>query len=101
MWEPAADGGGSVCVDCGTATRTYQYRVYPPGSPHHARCIGLAWCSDCRVYSGTMVHVPPERVLDDALAALPQDRRERTLRSETRLIQYLDKAYRPGTLPGS
>ncbi|KIX77093.1 hypothetical protein SF23_13945 [Streptomyces sp. MBRL 10] len=66
MWEPAADGGGSVCVDCGTATRTYQYRVYPPGSPHYARCIGLAWCSDCRVYSGTMVHVPPERVLDDA-----------------------------------
>src|SRR5215469_17021662 len=30
------------------------------GSPlaHFERCIGLAWCLGCRIYTATMVHVP-------------------------------------------
>lgn len=60
------------------------------------RCIGLAWCSGCRIYSGTMVHVPRERVLVDALAPLPGEERERLTRSETRLIEFLDRQARDG-----
>ncbi|MFD8543095.1 hypothetical protein [Streptomyces sp. NPDC059649] len=54
------------------------------------RCIGLAWCSVCRVYIGSMVHVPRKRALVDALASLPRDERERLERSETSLIAFLD-----------
>ncbi|MGW7298548.1 MULTISPECIES: hypothetical protein [unclassified Streptomyces] len=39
-----------------------------------------------------MVHVPRARRLVDALESLPPEHRERLLRSETRLIEYLDKA---------
>lgn len=55
------------------------------------RCIGFAWCSTCRIYSGHMVHVPRKRVLVDALASLPPEQREQLLRSETRLIEFLDR----------
>ncbi|MFC9331066.1 hypothetical protein [Kitasatospora sp. NPDC057015] len=41
-----------------------------------------------------MVHVPRQRVLVDALAALPGDQRERLQRSETRLIDHLDRQAR-------
>ncbi|GLW54472.1 hypothetical protein Kpho01_24830 [Kitasatospora phosalacinea] len=58
------------------------------------RCIGLAWCSGCRIYSGSMVHVPRKRVLVDALASLPHDQQERLKRSETGLIDYLDRQAR-------
>lgn len=58
------------------------------------RCIGLAWCSTCRIYSGNMVHVPRKRVLVDLLASLLPEQRERLLRSETRLIEYLDRQAR-------
>lgn len=58
------------------------------------RCIGLAWCSTCRIYSGNMVEVPQKRVLVDLLASLPPEQRERLLRSETRLIAYLDRQAR-------
>lgn len=58
------------------------------------RCIGLAWCSSCRIYSGNMVHVPRKRVLVDALASLPGEQRERLARSETRLIEFLDRQAR-------
>lgn len=54
------------------------------------RCVGLAWCSGCRIYSGAMVHVPRTRVLVDALASLPADERDRLLRSEAKLIRYLE-----------
>lgn len=60
------------------------------------RCIGLAWCSDCRIYSGSMVHVPRKRVLVDALASLPREQRERVERSETRLVEFLDRQSRNG-----
>jgi hypothetical protein len=55
------------------------------------RCIGFAWCTACRIYSGNMVHVPRKRVLVDALASLPAEQRDRLLRSETGLIEFLDR----------
>ena len=54
------------------------------------RCIGVAWCTGCRIYCGSMVHVPRTQVLVDPLASLPDDERERLVRSETRLIKFLD-----------
>lgn len=60
------------------------------------RCIGFAWCSVCRIYSGNMVHVPRKHVLVDALASLPVEQRERIARSETRLIEFLDRRLRGG-----
>ncbi|SPF02692.1 hypothetical protein SMA5143A_3450 [Streptomyces sp. MA5143a] len=53
------------------------------------RCVGLAWCLGCRIYTGAMVHVPRKRVLVDALASLPRDQRERLGRSEVELIEFL------------
>lgn len=58
------------------------------------RCIGFAWCSTCRIYSGNMVHIPRKRVLVDALASLPPEQHERLLRSETGLIEFLDRRLR-------
>ncbi|GAA1355341.1 hypothetical protein GCM10009612_19460 [Streptomyces beijiangensis] len=55
------------------------------------RCIGLAWCAGCRIYSGDMVHVPRKRVLADALVSLPADERDRLLRKEGALVDYLDR----------
>jgi hypothetical protein len=55
------------------------------------RCVGLAWCPGCRIYSGALVHIPRTRVLDDALASLPADERDRLRRSEVKLVDYLDR----------
>ncbi|MYS86143.1 hypothetical protein GTZ85_39505 [Streptomyces sp. SID5474] len=55
------------------------------------RCIGLAWCSECRLYVGAMVYIPRTRPLVDALASLPADERARLLRKEMALIDYLDR----------
>ncbi|MFF6783355.1 hypothetical protein [Streptomyces sp. NPDC012510] len=41
-----------------------------------------------------MVRVPRERVLNDPLASLPAERRERLLRSETKLIEFLERQAR-------
>ncbi|WP_327733126.1 hypothetical protein OG749_03910 [Streptomyces nojiriensis] len=90
------DGDRRVCAACGTPVRSYQYRFYPPESALFERCIGFAWCSGCRIYSGNMVHVPRKRVLVDALAPLPREQRERIARSETRLIEFLDRRLRDG-----
>ncbi|MFB6820174.1 hypothetical protein ACFCXA_01105 [Streptomyces virginiae] len=43
-----------------------------------------------------MVYVPRGRVLVDALASLPHEQRERIARSETRLIEFLDRRSREG-----
>ncbi|MEU8925325.1 hypothetical protein AB0D10_31055 [Kitasatospora sp. NPDC048545] len=43
-----------------------------------------------------MVHVPRKRVLVDALASLPPEQRERLRRSETGLIEFLDRLLRAG-----
>ncbi|MER6916634.1 hypothetical protein ABT354_33705 [Streptomyces sp. NPDC000594] len=89
-WATVADGDRRICATCGAAVRSYQYRYHPFDSPMFERCVGLAWCPGCRIYSGSMVHVPRTRVLADPLATLPEDERERLLRSEVKLIAYLD-----------
>lgn len=76
-WDTVADGGRRICAACGTPVRSYRYRFHPPGSAVFERCVGLAWCSGRRIYSGHMVHVPRKRVLVDALASLPREQRER------------------------
>ena len=89
-WVTVSDGDQRVCTACGTTVRSYRFRLHPPESSMFERCVGLAWCSGCRVYTGAVVHVPRVRVLVDALASLPEGRRERLLRSEAALIDYLD-----------
>ncbi|MFE9045318.1 hypothetical protein ACFYOG_30970 [Streptomyces sp. NPDC007818] len=55
------------------------------------RCVALAWCSECRIYTGAMVHVPRSHTLVDALASLPSDDRDRLLRGEAKLVEHLDR----------
>ncbi|WP_104818746.1 hypothetical protein [Kitasatospora sp. MMS16-BH015] len=88
------EGGARSCATCGAGVRAYQYRFHPMGSRQFERCIGFAWCPDCRVYVSALVHVPREQVLVDALADLPAGERERLERSETRLVAYLDRTSR-------
>lgn len=75
---------------CHDPVRSYQYRFLPPESSGFERCIGFAWCSGCRIYSGNMVHVSRKRVLVDALASLPADDRDQLLGKEAALVDYLD-----------
>ena len=84
---------------CGGDIYSYTYRHYRSESTRYHRCIGLSWCSRCRHYTGTMVGVPPDRVLVDALADLPPRERERLYRSELRLLDHLDRFVRRGTWP--
>jgi hypothetical protein len=65
----------------------------------YERCIGLSWCSVCRCYAGTMVFIPRDRVLWDALAESPHHERERLSRSEVKLLDYLDRLVRRGLWP--
>ncbi|MEV5710810.1 hypothetical protein [Actinoallomurus sp. NPDC052274] len=71
--------------------RSYAYRYHPPESTSYERCVSLSWCSGCRIYTGTMAHVPRHKTLPDALAALPLDERDRLRRNEVRLIAYLER----------
>jgi hypothetical protein len=70
--------------------RWYTFRFHPEESASFERCIGLVWCSKCRIYTGTMVHVPRDEVLVDALLALPAERQEQLRKSERKLLDYLD-----------
>jgi hypothetical protein len=88
-WETRLDGGRRACAACGTAIGGYRYRFHPVGSPFFERCVGLAWCSGCRIYTATMVHVPRDEVLVDALKDLPSDQQERLRKSELKLVGYL------------
>jgi hypothetical protein len=65
---------------CGGVVRTYTYRHYPPDSPFFERCIGLAWCPACRMYTGAMVHVPRDTALPDP-----------PVRNERRLLDHLNR----------
>ncbi|WP_433832959.1 hypothetical protein ACQP2E_17515 [Actinoplanes sp. CA-015351] len=76
---------------CEGEIRSHVYRHYPPGDRNFERCIQLAWCADCREYSGQMVHVPARRELPDPLTGLPEWERAELLRSEVRLIEWLDR----------
>lgn len=84
--------------DCAGTVRSYAYRYYPPASTSYERCVGLAWCGDCRTWSGAMVHVPRDRVLEDALADLRSEERDRLYRKERELVRYLDRLARRGLL---
>ncbi|MDX3128275.1 hypothetical protein PV367_00250 [Streptomyces europaeiscabiei] len=44
-----------------------------------------------------MVHVPRTQVIVDPLASLPDDERERLVRSEVRLIKFLERQARDVT----
>ncbi len=83
------------CATCGVPLRDYVHRVRPESE----RCIGLAWCPACRTYAGAMVHVPREEDLPDALAPLDEFDRERLLKSETKLVDHIDRLIRRGTWP--
>ncbi|MCY0929565.1 hypothetical protein OTB20_25875 [Streptomyces sp. H27-H1] len=74
-----------------TPVRSYQFRLHPPESSMFERCVGLAWCSGCRIYSGAMVYIPRTRALVDALGSLPPDERVRLRRSEVKLVDHLDR----------
>ncbi|MFD5110579.1 MULTISPECIES: hypothetical protein [Streptomyces] len=91
IWDTVEDGDRRICAACGTAVRSYQFRLYPPESSMFERCVGLAWCSGCRIYSSAMVHISRTRVLADALGSLPEDESVRLRRSEAKLVDYLDR----------
>ena len=88
-WQTRPDGNQRACATCGTVVRGYRYRFHPDASSLFERCIGLAWCSGCRVYEATIVYVPRDEILADALADLPADRQEQLRRSERKLVEYL------------
>lgn len=69
----------------------YRYRYYPVESDLYERCVGFAWCSGCRIYTGNMVRVPRREVIADPLAHLPVEQRDLLRHSERKLIDYLDK----------
>jgi hypothetical protein len=84
---------------CDGEIRSYKFRHYAPSDNSYERCIGLAWCSTCREYSGGMVYVPRGEHLTDALADLPAVRRNRLARGEVKLLDYLDRLARRGVWP--
>jgi hypothetical protein len=90
---------------CDGPVQSYVYRHYPPESAGRERCIGLTWCSACRDYTGTMVHVPRTEELDNPFAALGLDEQRAAHVNERRLIDRLDRMIRrgewtPGPRPG-
>lgn len=91
--------GGPQRSACTGEIFSYGYRYYQPESSLYERCVGLSWCSVCRSYVGTMVYIPRDRALWDALADLPDHERERLSRSEVKLLDYLDRLVRRGQWP--
>lgn len=90
---------GTDAIACDGDIYSYSYRFYAPSNSSYERCVGLAWCSTCREYSGAMVFVPQSEHLPDLLADLPTPERERLVRSEVKLLDYLDRLVRRGTWP--
>jgi hypothetical protein len=95
--RPEADAGKTS--SCTGEIFSYYYRYYEPESSMYERCVGLSWCSVCRCYAGTMVFIPRDRALWDALAELPDHERERLSHSEVKLLDYLDRLVRRGHWP--
>lgn len=93
------DGGAAACAG---ETYSHRYRFHASsGDSLNERCIGLVWCSNCRDYSGSLVFVPQHEHFPDLLADLPRPERERLVRSEVRLLDYLDRLVRRGLWPTS
>jgi hypothetical protein len=95
--EHAPAHGGA----CEGEIHSYRYRYHAPSDSSYVRCIGLAWCSTCREYSGAMVYVPRGEHLTDLLADLPAAEQQRLARSEVKLLDYLDRLARRGAWPPS
>ncbi|GAA1574266.1 hypothetical protein GCM10009678_66220 [Actinomadura kijaniata] len=85
-WEEQTPEGWR-CAACHLPARAHTYRTERGGE----RCVGLSWCSNCRVYSGAMVHVPLTEALPDPLADLDEHERARLLGREWALIDHLDR----------
>ncbi|MFJ4095163.1 hypothetical protein ACIPYS_26540 [Kitasatospora sp. NPDC089913] len=66
------------------------YRLHPPESSGFERCVALVWCSGCRIWSSSTVHVPRGQVLVDALASLPAADRDLLHRKEAVMVDRLD-----------
>jgi hypothetical protein len=81
---------------CDGPLYSYVYRHYPAGSASYERCIGLAWCSICRDYTGAMVRVPRTEALDNPFAGLSLDEQRDLHMNERRLIDRLDRMIRRG-----
>jgi hypothetical protein len=92
----AREGSSPTCTG---EIYSYRYRYYAPSDSSYERCIGLAWCSICREYSGAMVYVPRDERLPDVLIDLPTPEREKLARSEVKLLDYLDRLVRRGSWP--
>ncbi|WP_158706414.1 MULTISPECIES: hypothetical protein [Streptomyces] len=93
--SPAATGRWS-CTRCGAEACSYRYRIHPPASPRYERCVGLTWCTHCRVYSAALVHVPHTTHLDDE--SMPPARPGQDERPGATEVQVLDHVDR--LLPG-
>lgn len=93
----AVHGEDTGRADCAGELRSYTYRYYKPESAMYERCVGLAWCSQCRHWQGNMVHVPRAVELADPLAEISVDEREKLLRSEYKLVRHLDRIDRRNT----
>ncbi|QUQ71355.1 hypothetical protein [Kutzneria sp. CA-103260] len=86
-------------TECAGEVRHHTYRFYMPDSPRYERCVGLGWCSRCRRWQATMVHVPRAVDLPDPLAGLDPDQRDRLRRSEYALVRHLDRVDRRNAKP--
>ena len=84
------DGHRRLCDACGTEVRVYRYRFYPAESQFFERCVGVAWCTRCRIFDGSMVYVPRDVVLADVLGGLPLELQDQLRHSDERLVEYLD-----------
>jgi hypothetical protein len=99
-WSKVSEVHGVREADaCTGEIYSYRYRVYPPSHNSHERCIGLAWCSTCREYSGAMVFVPRNESLPDPPVDLPTTEHENLARNEVKLLDYLDRVVRRGSWP--
>lgn len=90
------DGGALACAG---EIYYHRYRIYAPSDRSYERCVGLAWCSSCREYSGSLVFVPRHERLPDLLADLPTNEREWLVRTEVKLLDYLDRRVRRRSWP--
>jgi hypothetical protein len=86
-----------AATECTGEIKNHIYRFHAPDSAMYERCVGLAWCSQCRCWQGTMVHVARSVDLPDPLSELSSVERDRLRRSEYELVRHLDRLDRRNT----
>ncbi|CAM5572754.1 hypothetical protein SRIMM317S_02282 [Streptomyces rimosus subsp. rimosus] len=67
-----------------------------PDSParisRYERCVGLTWCTHCRVYSAALIHVPHTTHLDDeSMPPARPGQDERPGASEVQVLDHVDR----------